>query len=139
MQPQTQIYHARGLAVRFISKISVYGLFSLSSVRLTSFTWATPLEPSFMLVSRTWCHIFELSRITGTVSDMRSTSYRESIAQELAAHLAKEIKMVNMFMQKYFDCKHQSGPVCVIPSSKETGQNKHVNECKLTGNNRTEA
>lgn len=60
---------------------------SLSSTRLIPSTWATPLGPSFILVDSTWYHSFELSKITGMVSDMRSISYKESMAQELAAHL----------------------------------------------------
>lgn len=88
-------YHERGLAVRFISKIFEYELLSLSSVRLIPLTCATPLEPNFMLVERTRCHIFVFSKITDTMSDMRSRSYRESISQELPVHLANETNVGN--------------------------------------------
>lgn len=46
-----------------------------------------PLDPNFMLVDSTWCHISELSSITGIVSDIRSMSYNESIAHDDASHL----------------------------------------------------
>ena len=75
----------------------------MRSVRLIPSTCAIPLDPSFMLVVRTWCHVFELSKITGTVLDMKSRSYRESIAQELAAHLKRKLltslnKKMHMFV-----------------------------------------
>lgn len=71
-----------------MSKIFTYELFSLRVSLLIPWTLTIPLDPNFMLVVSTRSHIFELSTITGTVSDKRSTSYKESIAQELAAHLA---------------------------------------------------
>lgn len=80
-------YQERGLAVLFMRKIYEYWLLSLRSARVTPATWATPLEPIFRLVDRICDHISELSRITGTVFDMSFKSYKESIAQELAAHL----------------------------------------------------
>ena len=81
------IYHARGLAVLFISKRFAYREFSLSSTRSTPSTWAEPLAPSFIVVDNTWCHNSELSKITGIFLDIRSKSYKESIAQEVAIHL----------------------------------------------------
>ena len=62
----------------------------MRSTRISPSTWATPLAPNFILVDSIRCHTFELSRITGTVSDIRSISYKESMAQELAAHLPNE-------------------------------------------------
>lgn len=96
-------YHDRGLAVLFISKRFEKRLFSLRSTRLTLSTWATPLAPNFILVVSTWYHSFELSKITGTVSDMRSISYKESMEQDFAAHLTSKRKPVHIVCYVHCD------------------------------------
>lgn len=90
------VYHERGLAVRLMTNIFEYRLFSLRSDRLAPATWAMPLLPNFMLNDRASCHVSELSKITGIVLDMRSRSYKESMPQELAAHLINHSKSNQM-------------------------------------------
>lgn len=72
-----------------------------------------------MLVVRTWCHVFELSKITGTVLDMKSRSYRESIAQELAAHLKRKLltslnKKMHMFVDTAKNSKQKNSVHSII-------------------------
>ena len=80
-------YQARGLAVRFNMRAVEYRGFCLSSALLIPCTCDTPPTSNFILLDTISCHVLELSRITGTVLDISSISYRDSIAQELSSHL----------------------------------------------------
>lgn len=64
-----------------------------------------------MLVDRTLYHSFELSKITGTVSDISSVSYKESMAQELASHLAHKIKLKSKSTRPVKHTKHSNEKV----------------------------